>query len=294
MTIFVGGTGRSGTTQIAEIVGQHPAVWHVPTESRFLVDPGGLEDLVRSLSTAYTPFHGCEGLERFTTMITRDVAGRPSPGALSHVDLPAIFGATFYADWCRRFLAALTWYAFDERTTRRVVGRYFPDRAELVAVCRAYVDELFGAGAAAHGKRHWCEKTPNNMLATDFLWELFPEARFIHIARHPVQVAASHLSMEWAPDDIETVCDWLEPMYQRWLAGSAAGDDRCVDLRLEDLAADWPAQRARLFDRLGLPDAETELGIDADRLAHWAPISTAAESYVRKRLEFAIAALGYA
>jgi omega-hydroxy-beta-dihydromenaquinone-9 sulfotransferase len=294
VTIFVAGTGRSGTTQLAEIIGQHPAVWHVPTETRFLVDQGGLEDLVRALSTGYTPFHACDGLLRFRTMLTRDVAGRPTPGALSHVDLTEMFGAEQYLNWAERFLADLTWYEFDERGIHRVVGRYFSDRAELLALCRSYVDELFTTGARAHRKRLWCEKTPNNLLSTGFLWELFPDARIVHIVRHPVQVAASHLSMEWAPDDIGTVCNWLEPMYRRWLATpEAAADPRCIQLRLEDLAVDWPAQRAQLFDRLGLPDAETALEISPDRLVHWAPIRAEDEAYARKRLDFAITAFGY-
>jgi hypothetical protein len=241
--IFVGGTGRSGTTQLALIIGQHPSVWHIPTETRFLVDPGGLQDLVPSLSTGHTPFHACDALDRFRTLLTRDVAGRGTPGAFSHADLPTIFGADRYADWCERFLAALTWYSYDERSTPRVVGRYFAERSELMSLCRTYVDELFSAGAAGNGKSTWCEKTPNNLLAMPFLWELFPEARVVHILRHPVQVAASHLSMEWAPDDIEGVCNWLEPMYYSWLRADASADPRCVQLRLEDLAQDWPARR---------------------------------------------------
>jgi hypothetical protein len=293
MPIFVGGTGRSGTTVLADIIGQHPEVWHVPTETRFLVDPGGVEDLVRALSTEYTPFHGSDALTRFTTILTQDVAGQAPPGALVHADLPAIFGAEPYADWSRRFLAALTWYAFNDRATERIVGRYFADRSELLALCRSFVDELFSAGARTAGKSRWCEKTPNNMLEAEFLWDLFPDAQFLHIVRHPVQVAASHLSMEWAPDDIASACNWLEPMYQQWLAGKSADAPRCRQLRLEDLAADWARERRALFDWLGLPDADTALAFTPDRIAHWAPMSAADESYVRERLGFAIEAFGY-
>lgn len=293
VTIFVGGTGRSGTSQIATIIGQHPSVWRAPDETRFLVDPGGLEEVVRSLSTGYTPFHAIDSLSRFRTMLTENLAGRPVSGALCFRDHRSLFGAQRYADWVEQFLAELTWYSFDERTTPRIVGRYFPDRADLLALCRSYVDRLFAAGAADHGKARWCEKTPNNTLATDFLWELFPQAQIVHIVRHPVQVAASHLSMDWAPDDIESVCNWLEPMYHRWLAGDARRDPRCVEVRLEDLAVNWPAQRAQLFARLGLTDAVTELEMTPDRVTHWAPLTADAESYARKRLGFAIDAFGY-
>lgn len=42
---FVGGTGRSGTTRLTTVLDQHPAVYALPDETRFLIDPGGLEDL---------------------------------------------------------------------------------------------------------------------------------------------------------------------------------------------------------------------------------------------------------
>ncbi|HVX42470.1 MAG TPA: sulfotransferase [Mycobacteriales bacterium] len=175
----------------------------------------------------------------------------------------------------------------------RVVGRYFGDRAELAALCRSHVDELFSGTAAAHGKTTWCEKTPNNLLAMPFLWELFPEARMVHIVRHPIQVAASHMSMEWAPSDIEGVCNWLEPMYRRWFGSAAESDLRCIQLRLEDLADNRPERRRELFIRLGLPDAETELEISGERLNHWMQMAVDDEAYARKRLDFAIAKLGY-
>lgn len=293
MQIFVGGTGRSGTTQLQVIIGQHPDVWSIPEETRFVVDPGGLEDLVRFLSTDFTPFHSCDALSRFRTMLTGDVAGVDRPEAFSHVDLATVFGAERYRDWAKRFLSDLTWYSFTEVETPRTMGRYFRDRADLVALCRLYVDELFSAGAAERGKSYWCEKTPGNAGSIDFLLELFPDARTIYIVRHPVQVAASHLSMAWAPDDIEGVCNWLEPMYDRWLSFGGPNADRCISLRLEDLATDWATQRAWLFARLGLPDAETELTISPERVAHWAPISESDERYVRARLAFAIDGFGY-
>ena len=37
---FVGGTGRSGTTRLTTVLGQHPAVYALPDETRFLIDPG--------------------------------------------------------------------------------------------------------------------------------------------------------------------------------------------------------------------------------------------------------------
>ncbi len=44
--LFVGGTGRSGTTIVARILGADPGYHMIPFEVRFLTDRGGLCDLV--------------------------------------------------------------------------------------------------------------------------------------------------------------------------------------------------------------------------------------------------------
>jgi hypothetical protein len=129
-----------------------------------------------------------------------------------------------------------------------------------------------------------------------FLWELFPDARIVHVMRNPVEVVASHLDVPWAPDHVEDVCSWLEPVYRRWLAfrPSLESDVRYVEVRLEDLATDWPVRRAELFARLGLEDAETGSGMDPRRVRHIGRVLTAGElSRVRARLGDVGSALGY-
>jgi hypothetical protein len=53
--IFVAGTGRSGTSQLANILGEHPQIHRIPIETHFIVDPGGLRDLADALTIRYDP-----------------------------------------------------------------------------------------------------------------------------------------------------------------------------------------------------------------------------------------------
>ena len=48
--IFVAGTGRSGTSQVANILGEHPQIHRIPIETRLIVDPGGFRDLADALT----------------------------------------------------------------------------------------------------------------------------------------------------------------------------------------------------------------------------------------------------
>ena len=61
------------------------------------------------------------------------------------------------------------------------------------AMCRLrqLVDGLFMDFAASQGKQRWAQKTPDDCLYIPFFTQLFPEARYLHIVRHPLDVALS-------------------------------------------------------------------------------------------------------
>jgi len=309
---FVGGTGRSGTTRLTTVLGQHPDVYALPDETRFIVDPGGLEDLVHALTVAYTPYHGDDALRRFDHLMRERLAGQTLT-AFHGWDLPSMVGAARYWSALDRLWEQLVWYAFDEgvpvdprtsssgpserATHQRIVPRYFADRRDLLAILWAFVEELFRGAAAEHGKRTWCEKTPLNILSAPFLWELFPEATVIHITRHPIRVVASHLHQSWAPTELPQIVAWLSPIYQRWFRlrdGLDLARVRLVEVRLEDLAADWPGQRRHLFRQLGLEDAETEAGFERAAVQHRdEQLSADERAFVVRELGWAIERLGY-
>lgn len=305
MAIFIAGTGRSGTTRLNEILGQHPDISSLSHETRFLIDPGGLEDLAEALTTRYTSFQAEDALSRFAGLLRNRLTGAEK-SSFMWWDLPREVGQERFAKWVDGFLSDLAWYSFDEVVTRpdggsplhvrHTCARYFADRAELIALCRRRVDELFTSVARDRGASRWCEKTPFNLLSMDFLWELFPEATIIHIARHPFGVVASLRDQSWAPNDLATVCDFIEPVYRRWLSyrESRTLDDRYLELRLEDVAADWPHWRAEIFRRVGVPDFTTPATMTPKMVERGdGGLSSAERRLVEQRLGFAIEGMGY-
>lgn len=103
MPIFVAGTGRSGTTRLSQVLGEHPEVSTLQHESRFLVDPGGLEDLVRALTSAYTPYHADDALTRLEQLLTRRLTGLEE-SAFGGWDVPTEVGVERFYDWASGFL----------------------------------------------------------------------------------------------------------------------------------------------------------------------------------------------
>lgn len=313
--IFVAGTGRSGTSQLANILGEHPQIHRIPIETRFIVDPGGLRDLADALTIRYDPYVGDDALRRLSDILTVRLAGRRDADR-GHT-VPVAIGERHYWDAVGRLWSELVASTFDEsvptagsghadwpagpfepRGYRRAVPRYFSDRRELLTILRRAVDTMFGGAAADAGKLTWCEKTPFNLLCMDFLWELVPEATIVHIKRHPVAVVASHVDQPWAPPTVDGALAWLKPVYDRWLAWKTTAGlagKRYVEVRAEDLAASWPERRRALFELLGVDDFATESTFQARILENRdGQFDRGTREYVERALGGVIPAMGYA
>ncbi|WP_242893107.1 sulfotransferase family protein [Actinomadura litoris] len=286
--IFVAGTGRSGTSQLANVLGEHPRIHRIPIETRFLVDPGGFRDLADALTTRYDPYVGDDALRRLSDLLTRRLVLNMDVDRGHNV--PQAIGERHYWGAVGRLWSELVATTFEEpvpgagfghtdwapgpfehQSRRRAVPRYFGDRSELLDILRRAVDTMFGGAAEDAGKPIWCEKTPFNLLCMDFLWELYPEATIVHIKRHPVAVVASHIDQPWAPSTVDGVLAWLKPIYDRWLAWKATADldtRRYVEIKAEDLAAAWPEQRKALFESVGVDDFATASTFRPRNLRH--------------------------
>ncbi|MEP5072315.1 MAG: sulfotransferase, partial [Crocinitomicaceae bacterium] len=63
--VFIGGTGRSGTTVLAKILSSHPNMMAFDFETRFLVDPDGLLSLFHTWNNNWSPYTASKALVRF-------------------------------------------------------------------------------------------------------------------------------------------------------------------------------------------------------------------------------------
>jgi hypothetical protein len=312
--VFVAGTGRSGTSQLADIIGEHPRIRRIPIETRFLVDPGGFRDLADALTIRYDPIVGEDALRRLNQILTVRLVTRRDRDR-GHSVHEAI-GERHYWNAVGRLWSDLVACTYDEPVpgagvrhadwpagpfepsgSRRAIPKYFSDRRELLAILRRAVDTMFAGAAADAGKPTWCEKTPFNLLCMDFLWELVPEATIVHIKRHPVSVVASHVDQAWAPPTVDGALAWLKPVYDRWLDWKATADlagRRYVEVKAEDLAADWPGQRRALFERLGVDDYATPSTFRAHLLDNRdGQFDPATRDHVERALGRVIPAMGY-
>src|SRR5947207_2280859 len=119
--IFVAGTGRSGTSQLADILGQHPQIHRIPIETRFIVDPGGLRDLADALTVRCDPIVGEDALRRLSDMLTVRLVGRRDRDRGNTV--PTAIGERHYWDAVGRLWSELVACTYDESVPGAGFGR---------------------------------------------------------------------------------------------------------------------------------------------------------------------------
>lgn len=223
--VFVGGTGRSGTTIVGQLIGHSATFELVPTEVRFHTDPGGLPDLVA----------GRIGVEEFADNMVRKWyrrrANRNGPRGVHVVADQQTFDAA---------LARL-------RETFETDG--------VVAAGR-FIHDLLDGVAERAGKPSWVEMTPPVAHAMDSLHRILPDAKFVHMMRDGRDVASSVVPRGWGPNDLPGAMEWwADEMIAIGRAEANVPADRLLRMRIESLVGpNRDAAYQRLCTFLGIDD----------------------------------------
>jgi len=249
--VMAGGTGRSGTTAVAGLLGRHREVRaSVPREVKFLTEPGGLLDVCL----------GSRPHSRHRSARRVRLAG----------NLPLIGRRVVRAEFTRQ-LQGRWWrrtnrmgrdsglhLSLDEVTRDHLLEQLWRDHATVGAVeaGRRFFQQMVRSQQQDAGERYWIDTSPPNVAEAERLITLLPDARFIWMVRDGRSTAASVLSERWGPKDPDEAVAWWETRLRESHAGARAlSDERVLVMQLEDLVVrDREASYRRLLDFLGLED----------------------------------------
>lgn len=180
--IFIGGTGRSGTTVAARMFLQDPR-FAVLIEPRFLTGEGGLLDYIENDTMPRAEFvenmlgrfqhRMLTNLVRFSSPSPYNPATIYTRARIEQLDYRAAMGSQTREQYAKLFVEFL--YQMLHNEIRTSVGVY---------------------------------KDPHLILQVSQLNKLFPESHFIHVIRDPRDVCSSVIGRKWGPSNAQEFVGW--------------------------------------------------------------------------------------
>jgi hypothetical protein len=139
-----------------------------------------------------------------------------------------------------------------------------------IAGVRETMNRMVGSYLARRGKKRYCDKSLGTARYAPLLMRVYPQARFVCVYRHPMDVIASGLeACPWGlrgygfdpyiaatpGNSVMALASFWADSIRAALAVEEEFTDRCFRLRYEDLVADPEAVTAGLFEFLGVAPA---------------------------------------
>ena len=264
--IFIGGTGRSGSTILAKILGKHQNILNV-NESRFIIDPGGLISLVDAFTHHWGKSMTDKALSDFDSMMSalrdRSIGMRIlrkivrefhtdlnywfSPSEYAQIGLGIYLGIDHYDATLNDFLEEIEEFRFRGYNLSTKSFTLLPyirqgkrlSREKLIKICSEFVNNLFDFKMKKDGNLRWCDETPENYLRVDFLYELFPNMKLIHIYRDPKDVISSYKRQSWAPTKFTDSVKLMNNLMAEWkMKRTLVPEASFLEIKFEDLIKD--------------------------------------------------------
>jgi hypothetical protein len=282
--VFVGGTGRSGTTVLGSLLGRHSRFFGVPIECRFHCNPKGLADVVGGGATAD------EFVRKLRTywwyrirvgshaLVPAGVVGRARV-ALNRAGA-RLRGGNGSQARVRGLHQIVPRPRFDE-----AVGRFEEaSSSDLIGASRTLFYDLLGPLADEAGKPALVEMSCFTIAAAPELARIFPEARFVHAVRDGRDSGASKVVLREkahhptdAASGIDFWADRLRQAEEGVRALEPADRERLHVVGLDELVSgDREAAYAGLLDFLGVEDEpamrgffDREMTVEAANLERW-------------------------
>jgi hypothetical protein len=236
--VFVGGTGRSGTTVIGDLLANHSQIrTSTPIEIKFLTNRSGLVDVVFGYNQEIEKKSGKVSILNFRTYRKRKRKEKER-----FAKILAEFNKFIWEKWWdidappphgRGLVSGISKIDLENLLARLERELKINRKWAARRFMSSFISKQFGAG----DEIYWVETTPMNIPEANKLQELFPSALFINMVRDPRDVIASLLTKKWGPTTPLEGLDWIE---NRLLAGhdalSKVKKSKKLTIALEDLA----------------------------------------------------------
>lgn len=206
--VFVGGTGRSGSTIVGDLLDHHPAITvTIPMEVRFITGNNGIADALAK-------------------------AGKPAGLKAAELAVDRIHNRWFFRTENVGLHTSMS-REFVTETTDRYLAHFenSPQHASQVLVYSIMEKVALGCDA-----ERWVDTTPANARKANLITPIYPEHKVIVMVRDGRDVAASFVHQDFGPSDVfEAVALWEKRMIKSDQAAKRCAAGVVLTLDLQDL-----------------------------------------------------------
>ncbi|CAB4625522.1 unannotated protein [freshwater metagenome] len=275
--VFVGGTGRSGTTVMGDLLGSHEHIrTSVPIEIKFLANKSGLLQLVFGRDT---PSNQPKiSIFNLRAQRIRRISEKVKFAKIQVEFLDRIWNSWWDIDAPPPHGRGLQ-SGISKQRLEFLISRLISNlRINRVWAARRFMRDFISSQADHAGQKYWVETTPLNIAQARRILKLFPDALFINMVRDPRDVIASLLTKNWGPTTPLEGLEWIEKRLRD--AHEALGHipaNQKITIALEDLAINNRLQSYQallkflnLGDDAGMKEFfETHLSAEAAMSGRW-------------------------
>ncbi len=229
--VFIGGTGRSGTTILLNLLSRHPE-FHasMPREIKYLTSRHGLIDLVFTRPMRF---------EETLKSRRNNLAARALP-LFGRCQIDSFKSEIFGTWWSEKGKKGTT-RGLVQGIPREILEREFEVfraqyRKDRKGAARQLFESLSVAQMQDKPKRYFGDSTPVNMMQSDLIFDLLPTSKFINVIRDGRDVASSVVKEKWGPKSHREALKWWENrISQAHSSLSTIPKDHVLEVRIEDL-----------------------------------------------------------
>lgn len=255
--VFIGGTGRSGTTVLGDLLNEHSLVrTSNPTEIKFLANRGGFLDVIFGSMNSQI-----ENRQKISIFHYRTYRERAQKELLQRSERFDEFVNKIWEKWWEIDAPAPhgpgLHTGIDKKDLQRLLDNYSKNiKRNPIQQARKFMESFISLQNDHKGENYWVETTPMNISYSHRLIKLFPKAKFIVIRRDPRDVIASLLTKDWGPSTPLEGIEWIEARLRSdHDALRAVAPNQVLVIHLEDLVTNSPEETyLKVLDFLQLQD----------------------------------------
>ena len=208
--VFIGGTGRSGTTVIGNLLNRHPD-FHtsMPREIKYLTERNGLIDF---------NFKRPLGDERSIKELRNAVAAKLLPylGKSNFQTFSKRLNGRWWSEAGKGGQPRGLVQGIEIEVLRQALLTFNQNcKDNPLATSRAFFFTLSAAQLKTPEIKFFADTTPTNIINSQYLHLLFPEALFINMVRDGRDVASSVAKQRWGPETALTALPWWEKRIEK-------------------------------------------------------------------------------